>query len=95
MYRIRLGSYEHTLTGSRVVRATSAYSLPQTVASHVNFVAGVTRFPRYSKHRNGSPLIPMLVDQSSDAPLVISNHQGEGQLQLLVAPRCDGSWLAD
>lgn len=73
------------------MRATSAYSLPRDVATHVNFVAGVSRFPRYRSHRNGAPLVELAVDASSNAPLVISNHQGEGQLQLLVAPRCEGA----
>ena len=90
--RIRLGVFQHTLSGQRVIRATSPYSLPKDVAAHVSFVAGVTRFPRVRNLRNGAPAIPLHVDATNNAPLVISNHQGEGQLQLLVAPRCEGRY---
>ncbi|MBO0180799.1 hypothetical protein, partial [Vibrio parahaemolyticus] len=68
---IRLGTFEHTLCGRRVVRATSAYSLPRDVAAHVNFVAGVTRFPRYRSHRNGAPIVGVNLGASNNAPVVI------------------------
>ena len=70
-----------------MLRATTAYSVPTELRAHLDYVGGVTRFPQFRRR----PPVPVQQAQGN-APVLLANHQGAGQVQLFWALLCqDGT----
>ena len=59
--------YVHEATGTRVRRARGGYTLPEAVASHIDFVAPVARFPSL-RRRPAPPLASGSAPATSRTP---------------------------
>jgi hypothetical protein len=52
LLEVRLARFHHAASNQRVVRATNAYSVPESLAQHIRIVGGTHRF-----HRTDAPLL--------------------------------------
>eukprot|EP00163_Fabomonas_tropica_P029751 TRINITY_DN64_c0_g1_i2.p1 TRINITY_DN64_c0_g1~~TRINITY_DN64_c0_g1_i2.p1 ORF type:complete len:582 (-),score=186.93 TRINITY_DN64_c0_g1_i2:185-1930(-) len=64
MLNVELNEYKHSVSGMKVIRAPMHYSLPKDIAGSIDFIEGITRFPRFKKKMvaqgsgNPNPLQP-------------------------------------
>jgi hypothetical protein len=66
--------FEHQASGKRLIRSATAYSVPAELAQHIDFVGGVTHFPKVRK-----PLVNSAVKNAK-------GPGGETLLDLQVTP---------
>ena len=51
MLRIQMEEFEHPETGRAAIRTRHVYTVPDSVAAHIDFIGDVIRFPKVKKQR--------------------------------------------